>query len=364
MLAIAQPDPPYVGDAIWPTDNGNAKRIQIPPRPRIDYRHDRNLVMMMSKKVMLEQLEAQLEDLPPELFVGLGGLQFAAKEVWFKKHDEYLNKEERQERNEPLATVGATTIVVEIQGKRFTLTQDDPDKPSVVIPVGMSDKITTSMFSKDWIIGFLYASLGACFDGDFTHAHNLRDFMNQCLTDATVTDENGRTKIDKDQLPTFVNAVEVAEFIDSLKRQHVTRTRGTTRLNMTVNVEDIEAIPAVDTILPTPESVVVIGPTSVSERPNVPGHLSPTTDSLEEGGAESGGDTTSPDPHLKRKQIENALCTVIGSEARTIGFVRKTMEGCDETDWRPRLEAMLSAGRVTKEGKARSTRYSLMRRKD
>lgn len=361
MLAIAQPDPPYVGDVIWPTDNGNAKRIQIPPRLRIDYRHDRTWVMMLSKKMMLEQLEARLEDLPPELWVALDGLTHATKEVWFKKHDLKLNKDERAERNAPLATVGAMTVVVEVQGKRFTVTQDDPDKPSVVIPVGMTDKITTSMTNKDWIIGFLYASLGACFNGDFTHANNLADFINECLDNAKVEGEDGRTKIDRDRLPTFVNAVEVAEFIDSLKRQHVTHSRGTTQINMAIAVEDIEAIPAVN-ILPSPASVVVTEPMSVLAKPT--NAVVITEDAPEEEGVEDSGDTTPSDPHLKRKQIENALCTVIGSEARTIGFVRKTMEGFDEADWRPRLEAMLSAGRVTKEGKARSTRYSLMRRKD
>lgn len=356
MLATARRVQPDVDLAIWLTNNDYAERVEIPPLLRIDYRHDRTWVMMMSKKVMLERLEAQLEDLPPELFVALGDLAHAGREIWFNKHDLKLDKDARAERNEPLATVGATTIVVEIQGKRFTVTQDDPDKPSVVIPVGMTDKITTSMTNKDWIIGFLYASLGACFNGDFTHADNLADFINECLDDAKVEDEDGRTRIDKDRLPTFVNAVEVAEFIDSLKRQHVTHSRGTTRSNLTVAVEDIQAVPAVTT-LPSPASVVVADPMSVSAEPS--NAIVTTIDAPEEGGVESSDGTAPPDPQLKREQIENALITVIGSEARTIGFVRKTMEGFDEADWRPRLESMLKTGRVTKEGKARSTRYSL-----
>jgi hypothetical protein len=252
------------------------------------------------------------------------------------------------------------------------LTQADPDKPSVVIPVGLSDKITTSMTNKDWIIGFLYSSLGACFNGDFTHAKNIGDFMNQCLTDAMVEDDEGRTKVDKDLLPTFVHSVEVAEFVESLKRQHRTRSRGTTRINMTVAVEDAQAVPAVDALphptIPSPASVIVANEPQVNDAPTglvsevimaaaSDVHLTPQMS--EKGGAENSDDSAPSDPNHRREQIENALLTVIGYEARTIGFLRKTMEGFDEDDWRPRLEAMLKVGRVTKEGKARACRYKV-----
>lgn len=189
--------------------------------------------------------------------------------------------------------------------------------------------------------------------------------MNQCLTDATVENEDGRTSIDKEQLPTFVHAVEVAEFIESLKRQHRTRSRGTTRLNMTLSVEDIQAVPAVHS-LPDPASVVNLSPAPVvvAEPRLLASHPtssldSPTTENPEEGGVERGDDTALPDPHFRREQIEGALITVLGSEARTIGFVKKTMEGFDESDWKPRLTAMLQDGRVTKGGKGRACRYSL-----
>jgi len=324
---------------------------------------------MMSKKVILEDLRTQLKDVPAEFGPAFTALGWAGGEIWHKEHGEFLNADERAERNEPLATVGTTTIVIEIQGKRLILTQDDPDKPAVVIPPGMSDKITTSMQHKDWIIGFLYASVGACFNGDFTHAENLGAFMNQCLTDATVVDEDGRTRIDKEQLPTFTHAVEVAEFIESLKRQHVTRSRGTTRLNMTLLVEDIKAVPAVRS-LPDPASVINSPPVSVvvtepMTQPEPPiaqtdSSFSSTTENPEEGGVESGDGTAPPDPLLRREQIEGALVTVLGSEPRTIGFIKKTMEGFDEADWKPRLTAMLQDGRVTKAGKGRSCRYSFV----
>ena len=77
---------------------------------------------------------------------------------------------------------------------------------------------------------------------------------------------------------------------------------------------------------------------------------------------ESGDGTTPPDPHFKREQIESALRTALGSEPRTIGFVRKTMlkNGFDEeSDWRPRLDSMLKTGKVSSEGKGRACRYSL-----
>ena len=324
----------------------------------------------MSKKMMLDALEAQLQDVPPEMFVGLEALGSAARKIWFKNHGLHLDADQRATRNEPLATVGATTITVECHGKRFTLTQADPDKPSVVIPVGLSDKITTSMTNKDWIIGFLYSSLGACFSGYFTHAKKIGDFINQCLTDAMVEDDEGRTKIDKDLLPTFVHSVEVAEFVESLKRQHRTRSRGTTRINMTVAVEDAQAVPAVDALpqptIPSPASVIVANEPGglVSEGIIVSNPISSPADAhltpqvSEEGGAESSDDSAPSDPNHRREQIENALLTVIGSEARTIGFLKKTMEGFDEADWRPRLEAMLKVGRITKEGKARACRYS------
>ena len=369
MLATERLHPRYAVYAIWRRSNGNAERVQIPSRPPNYYRHDRKQVMMMSKKVISEDAKALLPDVPAELGPICEAFGKVMKDRWQEEHGLFLNADERAERNAPLATVGATTVVIEIQGKRLILTQDNPDKPSVVIPPGMSDKITTSMQQKDWIIGFLYASVGACFDGDFTHAENLAAFMNQCLTDATVEEEDGRTRIDKEQLPTFTHAVEVAEFIESLKRQHVTHSRGTTQLNVTLAVEDIEAVPAVRG-LPDPASVVNPPPASVvvtemlSSEPEPPiaqvnGSFSSATENREEGGAESGDGTAIPDPHLKREQIENALITVIGSEARTIGFVRKTMEGFDEADWRPRLESMLKTDKVSKEGKGRACRYSL-----
>ena len=47
-------------------------------------------------------------------------------------------------------------------------------------------------------------------------------------------------------------------------------------------------------------------------------------------------------------------------EGRTIGFIRKAMNAKDideQTEWRPRLDAMVASGQVVKEGKARACRY-------
>ena len=286
----------------------------------------------------------------------------------------YFSQDERKGMN-PLRTVGQTDLEVTVNGVTLKVRQAEDDKPSVVIPVGKSDVTTTMALDHKYNYSFLIASLRHAFGGNMDRVQEVVNLLNEVQDEAMVTNESGRTSIDKAQLPEIQDKERIDAMVESLTRRVKSRSKGTIQTNVSVTVEGLE----------TP----VASPVTRSDIIATPTHESPTSDPVvhpteemppsivvmggegqtvrsitSEEGVGVEGDTPAFSAIVKqREQITDALSSVLSLGDLTIGAVRKGMAelGLNDDDWRPRFDALLKAGWIVTNGASgRSCRYNWM----
>ena len=300
----------------------------------------------------------------------------------------YLTKEERKVTPD-LAVVDEVDIDIVVQGKVIKLRRADPSKPAVVIPNGLSDKITTAAIPWQWVSGILYQTIISMLDGDPEYAKTIAAFINHEIDEASEITESGRMKIDTKSLPEPQNAIEVAQFLDSLKREFKSKSKGSPRVNVEAVVEPMSAeptyllnktrhLPSVDEII-TPDVEKKTGEipspvASISSSPEIT-----TTTQEGTGGASPDAPSTPPsivqemESHLMEIKAnldtdeldtDDLILNIIEQNPNcTIGQLRKYIEASpqnpDEKYWRLRLDSLIENGSIHKEGARRATRYSL-----
>ena len=159
---------------------------------------------------------------------------------WMAQNGVYLNADERKEHSGMIASVDTSDIEVRIGTTSFRVQQVDENKPIVGIPVGMSDKKNTATIPRDWLVGYMLDYIIHAFEGDDSPMKELVSNINEWIDFASITDEEtGRLKIDSNLLPQPDHTVPVVEAISSLKRQFVTESAGSPRVNLVLVVEEI-----------------------------------------------------------------------------------------------------------------------------
>ena len=331
----------------------------------------------MTKKNMTNQVnEAQL-NVPVHL---PHALKAFAEALMTELPQEYLDKEARKARgNTPMAT-GDGDIEITTLGQTFTVTSDDPDKPMVSVPVGQSDKVTTASIPWQKICGVLFQELISLFDKpdgetDTTYAmETVMDRVNWFI-DQGLTEDDGRLKIDQSKLPEVRDPDEVAQFLNSLKRQFKSKSRGTPTLNLSVVcpqppaevLQQTFATPNTDygSVFQIPNTDG-IGSHQTSDEvairqdasPSMSHSVSPNpVTSGETGGANDS--QASPTIFQDRERMTQVIIEAIGGEPRTIGYLKKVLCDIDEDTWKARLNAMIETGEIVKKGARRSCRYSI-----
>jgi hypothetical protein len=165
---------------------------------------------------------------------------------WMAQNGVYLNADERKEHSGMIASVDTSDIEVRIGTTSFSVQQVDENKPIVGIPVGMSDKKNTATIPRDWLIGYMLDYIIHAFEGDDSPMKELVSNINEWIDFASITDEEtGRLKIDSNLLPQPDHTVPVVEAISSLKRQFVTESAGSPRVNLVLVAEEI-VFPEID----------------------------------------------------------------------------------------------------------------------
>src|SRR5210317_185057 len=326
----------------------------------------------MSRKKITSDIEAQLGDCPADIGPAIGLVADVLKTLWYENHGQYLDKDERKAHGKkPLAFVEETDIEIRTHGKVLKIERDNQNKPSVSIPMGLSDKITTATIPHSWIEGILLQTLISGFNGDTSYAEKIVGKINGWIDDATVETEDGRLKIDQKKLPQPKNAVVVAEMLDSMKRTFKSKSKGTTQLNLTLSVLDADDIQPTSMTMLDDRDIIAI-PDIDTQEINEASHtfnISANMDNSEKhtisGMRDEGmGVVLSPptleatDVVVDREKLSQALIDVIGIEGRTIGYIGKNMASDKET-WKPRLDALVESGILRKEGVRRSCRYYL-----
>ena len=328
----------------------------------------------MTKKNMTNQVNDAQLNVPVHL---PHALKAFAEALMAELPQEYLDKEARKARgNTPMAT-GDGDIEIITLGQTYTITSDDPDKPMVSVPVGMSDKVTTASIPWQKICGVLFQELISLFDRpdgvtDSTYAMGTVMERINWFIDQGLTEEDGRLKIDQSKLPEVRNADEVAQFLNSLKRQFKSKSRGTPALNLSVVCPQPPA-EVLQQTFPTPntdfDSVFQIPNTDrdhssdeVATRqdasPSLSRSVSPNP--VTSGETEGANGSQAPSTIFQdRELMTKAITEAIGGEPRTIGYLKKVLCDIDENAWKARLKAMLETGEIVKEGERRSCRYSL-----
>lgn len=329
----------------------------------------------MSRKKITSDVEAQLGDCPADIPYALGLVSDVLKAKWHDNHEQYLDKDERKAHgNAPLAFVEETDIEIRTHGKILKITRDNPNKPSVSIPMGLSDKITTASIPHSWIEGILLQTLISGFNGDTSYAEKIVGKINGWIDDATIETEDGRLKIDQKKLPQPKNAVVVAEMLDSMKRTFKSKSKGTTQLNLTLSVLDADDIQPTSMTMLDDRDIIAIPDVDNTHNDRASHHTLETDISANMANSseketlgmrdESLGVALSPpilevtEVTVSREELSQALIEVIGIEGRTIGYIGKNMASDKET-WKPRLEALVESGILRKEGVRRSCRYYL-----
>ena len=305
---------------------------------------------------------------------------------------------------ESLKNQGISNVPLELISVRA-----DPSKPAVVIPNGLSDKITTAAIPWQWVSGILYQTIISMLDGDPEYAKTIAAFINHEIDEASEITESGRMKIDTKSLPEPQNAIEVAQFLDSLKREFKSKSKGSPRVNVEAVVEPMSAeptyllnktrhLPSVDEII-TPDVEKKTGEipspvASISSSPEIT-----TTTQEGTGGASPDAPSTPPSksihvttypPHTgivsappsivqemeshlmeikanldtDELDTDDLILNIIEQNPNcTIGQLRKYIEASpqnpDEKYWRLRLDSLIENGSIHKEGARRATRYSL-----
>jgi len=330
----------------------------------------------MSRKKITSDVEAQLGDCPADIGPAIGLVADVLKTLWHENHGQYLDKDERKAHGKkPLAFVEETDIEIRTHGKVLKIERDNQNKPSVSIPMGLSDKITTATIPHSWIEGILLQTLISGFNGDTSYAEKIVGKINGWIDDATIETDDGRLKIDQKKLPQPKNAVVVAEMLDSMKRTFQSKSKGTTQLNLTLSVLDADHIQPTSMTMLDDRDIIAIPDVDNTHNDRASHHTLETdisanmANSSEEKEAlgmrdESLGVALSPpilevtEVTVSREELSQALIEVIGIEGRTIGYIGKNMASDKET-WKPRLEALVESGILRKEGVRRSCRYYL-----
>ena len=159
---------------------------------------------------------------------------------WMAQNGVYLNADERKEHSGMIASVDTSDIEVRIGTTSFSVQQVDENKPIVGIPVGMSDKKNTATIPRDWLVGYMLDYIIHAFEGDDSPMKELVSNINEWIDFASITDEEtGRLKIDSNLLPQPDHTVPVVEAISSLKRQFVTESAGSPRVNLVLVAQEI-----------------------------------------------------------------------------------------------------------------------------
>jgi hypothetical protein len=159
---------------------------------------------------------------------------------WMAENGVYLNADERKEHSGMIASVDTSDIEVRIGTTSFSVQQVDENKPIVGIPVGMSDKKNTATIPRDWLLGYMLDYIIHAFEGDDSPMKELVSNINEWIDFASITDEEtGRLKIDSNLLPQPDHTVPVVEAISSLKRQFVTESAGSPRVNLVLVAKEI-----------------------------------------------------------------------------------------------------------------------------
>ena len=352
---------------------------------------------MSNGKRIYESLKNQgISNVPLELISVLkaaaDGLTKIADEN--PQNNTYLTKEERKVTPD-LAVVDEVDIDIVVQGKVIKLRRADLSKPAVVIPNGLSDKITTAAIPWQWVSGILYQTIISMLDGDPEYAKTIAAFINHEIDEASEISKSGRMKIDTKSLPEPQNALEVAQFLDSLKREFKSKSKGSPRVNVEAIVEPLgmttpmsaeptyllnktRHLPSVDEII-TPDVEKKTGeiPSPVASISSSPELTTTTQEGT--GGASSGymyADAPSTPPSIVHGDgidfdaieanidTDDLILNIIEQNPNcTIGQLRKYIEASpqnpDEKYWRLRLDSLIENGTIHKEGARRATRYSL-----
>ena len=329
----------------------------------------------MSRKKITSDVEAQLGDCPADIGPAIGLVADVLKTLWHENHGQYLDKDERKAHGKkPLAFVEETDIEIRTHGKVLKIERDNQNKPSVSIPMGLSDKITTATIPHSWIEGILLQTLISGFNGDTSYAEKIVGKINGWIDDATIETDDGRLKIDQKKLPQPKNAVVVAEMLDSMKRTFQSKSKGTTQLNLTLSVLDADHIQPTSMTMLDDRDIIAIPDVDNTHNDRASHHTLETDISANMANSsekealgmrdESLGVALSPpilevtEVTVSREELSQALIEVIGIEGRTIGYIGKNMASDKET-WKPRLEALVESGILRKEGVRRSCRYYL-----
>lgn len=316
----------------------------------------------MSRKRIVEDVAQQLGDNPTELGPALKLVGQILADQWHDNHGQFLDEDERKARGKdvPLAAVDDIDIRIHTHGKVLVIGRDNPKRPGVKIPMGMSDRMNTATIPKEWMIGLPLQALISVFDDDPSYAWKVIGKMNEWLDAASVVSEDGRLKIDQSLLPQPKNAVLIAEMMNSLKRTFRSNSRGSAKLNLTLSVEDIPTTTTPNALPAALDDLVAIPVVDAPVESNLRLMASQPDEDATGAGDEDRGVSSSPTVLESRQTLSNAIIDTLGMEGRTIGFIRKAMNAMDideQTEWRPRLDAMVDNGQVVKEGKARACRY-------
>lgn len=308
---------------------------------------------LMSRARITDDIATQMKAYPVEL-----GHALALVGDILKKGIEvpFLDADERKERgNVPFYAAEDIDVRIETCGKVLVIGKDRANRPAVSIPVGQSDKMTTAIQPKDWMNEILIQALISVFDGDDTYAWSVVNAMDGWIESASVETEDGRLKIDQDRLPNAKNAVVIAEMLSKLKRTFRTTSKGTARLNLSLSVEDAPTVarPRAITIAPMDDLIAIPAVENAHASHATTDFATPVA------GLTTGDEVMSvaASPPSQENGINDAIMSALGGEGRTIGYIRKALIDYDEANWKPRLEALVKRGQVSKEGRARATRY-------
>ena len=326
----------------------------------------------MSKADMKKDMDGRLSTDLLAALIPLEGIGSSAKELlhaaWENEgRDIYLNEDERDARGKaPLHSVGDVGIEIKVNGVTLRVGQSNPDKPSVVIPVGMSDKVTTMALDHKFNYAFLLSALCHSNGGDMTQVQRIVDILND-IQDESMVEKNGRTSIDKSLLPNVHNQDTIEELVNSLTRKVRSRTKGTIRTNVSVAVEGLPA-PAAERPVIASDIITTHAPESPSGNP-IPASVPPSAIIVgvedEQGGEEilDGDSSSLSDLMAHREAVTDALSSVLSLGDLTIGNVRKGMAemGMADDQWRSRFDSLVKAGWITTNGASgRSCRYNWM----
>ena len=362
--------------AIWPGNGENGRRTN--KRFNNPYCHPKTPTRATGEIMTKKNIERQIAEakeqgvkFPPHIGYILKGAGEVLIDDFQDTNGQFMDKEARKARGgEPLASVGEGDIRIECMGGSITITREKENRPMWSVPVGQSDKVTTASIPWQKITGYLYQTIISCVSEEYAE-QVITPLINEWLDMGVEETEDGRLKIDQNKLPEVSNPIEVAMFLESLKRQFTSKSRGTSTLNIALDLGVVQPV------APSPSDMreAEMARLRLEATRGIISHS--TTNEVTTGDASqdssesvSPGPTASVDPEVvassqatstlfqEREQLTQIITQVLGDEKRTIGYLKKAID-LDENTWRARLDAMIKTGEVEKEGRARSCRYFL-----